>query len=341
MILGRGDDMPPNIWTDVLIHRKCPCCGREDTAIVSKKMKDGVNLPTVICKQCALVYTNPIPEENVYDRFYVEAYNDFYKKNIATLEPKSCPRETGEAINIIEQHVIDNKRPILEIGSGDGCFLYWLQQKYANAAGIEPGPNILRAIEKYGLKAVRGFFESHDFANSKYDALVMVHVFEHFYDVNATLIKCRSILNENGYLFIEVPNIHEPYRSLDKYFLRYVHPINYSEQTIKTMLLKHGFKIVYTKKGASSPIDPRNMFVVAQKIECLEPSIGVAGDYKQTLRILRFYRISWLLYLKQKMLLQTSYFKARRSLRKQLLKTEIGNHLANQIRRIKTARSTS
>ena len=85
------------------------------------------------------------------------------------------------------------------------------------------------------------FLKSHDFGNERFNLIVMIHVLEHFYDVNRAIVKCRDLLTDNGYLFIEVPNILKPFRSLDHYFLRYVHPVNYSPYTIKLLLSRHGF----------------------------------------------------------------------------------------------------
>jgi transcription elongation factor Elf1 len=70
--------MDKDKWTSSTVSRNCPLCGGNSFAVISKTMKDGINLPTVICKRCTLVFTNPVPQIDIYNRFYEEAYNSLY-----------------------------------------------------------------------------------------------------------------------------------------------------------------------------------------------------------------------------------------------------------------------
>ncbi|MFW6277532.1 MAG: class I SAM-dependent methyltransferase [Prolixibacteraceae bacterium] len=313
-------------WTEDLISRNCPCCDSNDTKVISKKMKDGINLPTVICKKCALVYSNPIPKVETINRFYTEAYNDYYI-HIPKLEiPNRIPSYMEKIIEVIVRHLPDKNSSILEIGSGNGLLLYYLQKKYKNALGIEPGPNIKDAISRFGLNAIHGFFETYDFGDKKFDALMMLHVFEHFYDINETLEKCNSLLKKDGLLFFELPNIHKPYHSLDNYFLRYVHLINYSESSVENMLRKHGFEVVYRKTSRHSYLSPYNLFVVAQKKEKAANN-NYSGDYKKTVRILNEYRLKWYLFEKYFVFVYAVAANNYRHFVSSLLKTRFGDQL--------------
>ena len=70
--------MSKAFWTTATVIRVCPLCDTHDTRIVSHKMQHGLDLTTVICNNCGMVFTNPVPLEDVYNRFYSEAYADFY-----------------------------------------------------------------------------------------------------------------------------------------------------------------------------------------------------------------------------------------------------------------------
>ena len=51
----------------------------------------------------------------------------------------------------------------------------------------------------------------------------------------------------------------------DHYFLRYVHPINYSPHTIKSLLTRYGFLTVYVDSEGNKGPGPKNIRVVAVK----------------------------------------------------------------------------
>ena len=41
---------------------------------------------------------------------------------------------------------------------------------------------------------------------NKYDCLVLSHVLEHIYDLNSFIDKISENINDNGFLYIEIPN---------------------------------------------------------------------------------------------------------------------------------------
>lgn len=151
-------------------------------------MKDGINLSTVICSECSLVYTNPVPPEELYNRFYLEAYNDFYIHQDSFVPSlKGTPTDINKIIEIIRDYLPDRNSKILEIGSGSGRFLYYLSKQYPNSIGIEPGSNSSDAKAVYKLNIIDDFFEVHDFEDLKFNMIVMIHILEHFYDINKAI----------------------------------------------------------------------------------------------------------------------------------------------------------
>ena len=317
------------IWTSELLKRPCPLCGSRDNVIISRRMKDNINLPTVICRECSLVFTNPLPKEEIYNRFYEEAYNDFYIHQEKFTPSNKIPGDVRQIIDIISKFLPDNNSRILEIGSGSGRLIYYLSDKYPNIKGIEPGSNSANAKATYRLNIIDDFFESHDFGDEKFNLILMVHVFEHFYDVNQALLKCRDLLTGNGYLFIEVPNILKPFKSPDHYFLRYVHPINYSPYTIKSLLLKHGFLTVYEDSEGNRGLGPKNIRVVAVKDNSEKLSSQTEKiSYKDVIKEFKLKRLEWILYGR-------TYFnlvKSFRLIKSKLVRSVIGDIIKKIVR---------
>ncbi len=75
----------------------------------------------------------------------------------------------------------------------------------------------------------------------------MWHVLEHVHDLNETLAKLRSLLTNNGTVFIAVPN-HESYDAqlYKNYWAGYDlprHLWHFSKENIKTLLTRHNLKL--------------------------------------------------------------------------------------------------
>ena len=67
-----------SLWTQTTTPRPCPLCGAEERNVVSRRMQHGLDLVTVICSKCSFVSTNPMPPRETYERFYQDAYADYY-----------------------------------------------------------------------------------------------------------------------------------------------------------------------------------------------------------------------------------------------------------------------
>lgn len=203
---------------------------------------------------------------------------------------------------------------LLDVGPGQGRILWWAQRRGAVVMGVEPSPLLSRDLVNLGLPCACSSFENLPMPTSnKIDIIVMSHVLEHFYDPNTALEKCRTILADNGILVIEVPNILKPFRSLDRYFLRYVHPSAFSLQTLQAMLEKHGFRVQFIHEIEDNWHSPPGLFAIAY------PDNEIAQDNSlpeqtadEVSRILKNYRRRWVYYLGTAWHVHRVFLKARR-----------------------------
>ena len=105
----------------------CPLCNSTDQKTVSKQGRDGP-LTTVICNDCGLVFSNPMPTQTELDTFYRSRYRAEYK---GTIRPKlkHAYRNGLRAISRFERITALGYQPgrrLLDIGAGSGEFLYLL-----------------------------------------------------------------------------------------------------------------------------------------------------------------------------------------------------------------------
>lgn len=278
----------------IMINRKCPLCQGSQHFQISGEMQHKIRLHTVICKQCSLVFTNPIPEKKEYQDYYLDRYAAQYghlSPAIISSDFDTIPQFIHQKLDWIQNISPLQGKRLLEVGPGNGQFLWWARHFGANVMGVEPSTSFVKSLENSSIPYYSGNFEDID-RSCSYDLIVMIHVLEHFYDPNAALQKAFSLLSSDGLFVIEVPNILKPFRSLDTYFLRYGHLINYSPATLISMLGKHGFQCVFMDTGSENWRTPQNLFIIARKIDTLSQDLP-KQKWTDVVDVLRNYRNQW------------------------------------------------
>lgn len=285
-------------WIKKLKSRPCPLCDSRDTVAVSEQMQFGLDLPTVICTVCSMVYTNPVPNESVYETFYREAYDRVYCRIAAPLDLKAEKKEPGEVARLLD--IVAAFRPlegatIVEIGPGRGRLAWWARARGANVIAIEPCVEFAAGLRDAGITTLNDTLMSLDpAAVGAADVVVIRHVLEHFLDPNEALIRIRGFLRDNGVLVVEVPNILEPYRSLDRYFLRYVHPSSFSPLTLEALLAKNGFGVQAAMACSAGVHSPQNILAVATKMtQACWVRTERRDEHLRVLAVLSSYRRRW------------------------------------------------
>lgn len=315
-----------NNYTIDLENRNCIICGGDDFLIVSSRMRKGPQLTTVVCKACSLVFTNPIPSQEVYYSFYANDYEQYYGKSTAS-KPQASVRPV--IFSTLEKFIDLKSSDYLEIGPGRGLTLYHAHKLFKSARGIEPSidfTNIL--VNEFKLNVINNTFEEYmASAKEPVDVVSMFHVLEHIYDPCKGLMSIRDILREDGLVVIEVPNILKPFRNLDSYFLRFVHLYNFSPSSLKNLLAKCGFEIEFEDDGGDDWASPQNITIIARKSAFgKEKDTPFKSNASEVINILNQYRsvyesslrFKWLLFDKTRT--PVKYFrKVRHKLKVMLL----------------------
>lgn len=283
--------------------RPCPLCGEDDFAIVSRKMQHRLNLQTVICKRCSFVYTNPVPTRETYESFYSQAYLQYYgaiSGRTPFVPHEQEPPDIKDILDLIERYYHGCGRNLLEVGPGRGALLYWAMQRGWRVLGVEPSNDFCRNMAELNIPFFHGTVTrlAEEETNGSYDIVVLRHVLEHFYSPDEGLTSCLKLLSEGGLLYIGVPNILKPYRSLDHYFLRYVHPSNFSPVTLRNLLGKHGLTILWQDIGGKDWRHPQSLQVLARRSsrDQSQNTSENCEEHDSVLRVLKRYRVRWILY---------------------------------------------
>ncbi len=234
-----------------LYYRNCPSCNSNYYELFYNHKNfekiDGLGKKYlidkfyVICKKCNLVYTNPTVKPSVYDKIYentiIGSFRDI--KN-----SKSNLNKLNYFSELVNKNIIKNKK-ILDIGCGQGELLKNVKNKFKisskNIFAIEPSKKVYNFLKKNTSINVRNTFLDRLKNNEKYDFLILDNVFEHFDYPNKSLKKMHTILNNDGYLYISIPNALNPHFEYEDPLN---HTCNYYKNNIRELFYKNNFKIL-------------------------------------------------------------------------------------------------
>lgn len=188
----------------------CNICGSDKKTVLSEVDRRIKKLRTVICLNCGLLRTDPMPTEAELDDYYRLSYRFDYQ--LAGKKPPKfhLTRSKSLAKRRVEhlKAVITDGTNVLDFGSGSGEFLAECKTHNCTVTGIEPGVDYARfATETYGVKVLSSSWEQTDLGQEKFDLITSFHVFEHLRDPLAALKWLNSHLSTNGVIVLAVPSM--------------------------------------------------------------------------------------------------------------------------------------
>jgi len=230
----------------------CRIC--ESTKVIPFNKIDDFSL--LKCKNCGVIFLDNIDEistsQELYDENYFENYLYEAEINFQKIKQTASYYLTYIAKNF---HEVNS---ILDVGAGFGLFVKAFQELGIKSDGIEISKYSVKiASEKFGIKLFNGDLTEF-YSTDKYDLIIFYHSFEHLNDPLKTLKKSKELLNENGILWLSLPNV----MSLDRlingknwngWSLPY-HFFHYSPNSIKFLLRKEGFSKIKIQKSFLNPL---------------------------------------------------------------------------------------
>lgn len=228
----------------------CPACQSKELVpfIASVDYHYGIEgvFQTDQCCDCKTVFLNPMPSVrdlgNMYDAEYYSYQRPQEKSWLNRIRRRILryPRLT---------HVPRFKKPgtMLDVGCGAGQYIMLMRQGGWTVCGSELNEAAAAKGREAGLEIYGGELMDAKFDDKFFDFVRSNHSFEHIPNPGPILREMHRILKEDGKLFIGIPNFDG---LMARLFGRYwwyfglpVHPFNYTEKGIATILERHGFKV--------------------------------------------------------------------------------------------------
>ncbi len=227
-------------------------CGSKKNQTVFEYDRYGLFSPTVICNDCGLLFTNPRPNLEYLNKFYSQGmYRAFYEsvkyssqpiKKLSLSELSESFSEDYESSDFIFNHTknyINNEDLVLEIGMGGGWNLIPFENKN-RLYGTDLDKDLCELATIKGINnVICGDIDDINFGK-KFKLIILNHVIEHLHNISDYLIKIRSLLCADGYLYVGCPS----YNHIHNYGeIQNVHLYYFTKNNLINILSKNNFKI--------------------------------------------------------------------------------------------------
>lgn len=240
------------------LYRNCPVCRSEVGYFIHNQrfhIEKGNPLPdnydVVCCVQCGFVFADTPFGQAVYDQYY---------KDFSKYEDESTGSGSGgkafeherlyETCQFLMKYTGNKDLNIIDIGSAGGGLLRILSDSgYTNLYALEPSAVCVDKVNNIGSGRIKAFAGSilddlsAVFMGQKFDVVVLSHVFEHIYDLSRAMLQIRSIMSENGMLYIEVPNLlkYVDFKKVPFYYFDCEHINHFDKKSLRNLCCVYGF----------------------------------------------------------------------------------------------------
>lgn len=244
----------------------CNICNQDNSQFLFTKN----NYRFVKCKNCGLIYINPIERYSKIQQIYL---SDYY------FEAEKIPNAIGYRNYLADEFIIrlyfkkqlqkikkfKKEGALLDVGCALGFFLDEAGKAEYGVCGVEIVPSAVDfARRNLKLNVLKTTFEKAHFAAGQFDIVTGFEMIEHFDDPMRFLKKVKFILKDNGFLFLTTPDQGSIWsKLLGRRWFSYNPPEHiyyFNFKTLRKMLEEAGFKVIQIKPDIFRPYSLLYMF---------------------------------------------------------------------------------
>ncbi len=242
-------------------YRSCPNCGRDDFTVTfdsnigEADLQKGIKTVYMLwedthgryvkCKNCHLIYVNPIEKASKINGDYSKMGN-----TDAPIIRGSRLRAAKSQLGLIKKY--KSGTTLLDIGCGEGFFLFNASKAGYTTKGIEISQDAAEyAGREFGLDVEAKPFEELQFPDNYFDVVTLWQVLEHVPYPLIVLKEVHRILKPEGLLATSTPDIESILAKIFRrkwWNLRRLHINQFTVKTLTDMLKRAGFKNVFSTK---------------------------------------------------------------------------------------------
>lgn len=195
----------------------CSICGSSDHSIFCTaedrlQIRPGVVYEVWCCSACGYGWTEPSPADEELAEFYPPTYLGDFEKVIeeylsGRLAGTSSWKMETEKAELVEKYVQSGR--LLDIGCGEGKFLWSLDPKRWQRVGIDLNQPLIEAARNKipDLDLHVGTIDDEVLEEEGYDVITFWHALEHIPDPSRALARTARLLRPGGLAFISLPKV--------------------------------------------------------------------------------------------------------------------------------------
>lgn len=223
---------------------KCPICGNKKALIIRKNMWNFsifFNKYLITCEECKTSSMYPMPKSEE-----LEDINKLYWTKYQKIDKKSEDVAKIRSLSMINYINKFSNQPkfdqILDVGSGLGYIIDALKKQHIesyNYYAVEQDILAKNVLYSKGTRVVYPNINNVDLNN--FSLIILSHIIEHLPNPKKFLAFTKTLLKEEGFLFIEVPNQEDQYKG----YLG-LHTFVFNEYNLTYLLKSLNFNILNT-----------------------------------------------------------------------------------------------
>lgn len=247
---------------DLILVEKCSVCECKDYRVLAEVYyKDNLKFNSLVsCSDCLFVYRRISPSLKWFQKCWKKIASDnptVFNKEIETIRVKRYEKY----YSMMCQYISSGK--LLDVGSAYGSGASVFKDKGFEVNCIEAEDNKANYISRVvGLPVVSRTIEEFE-PIDKYDVIIFAHCLEHLDDPKTILNKICDMLEDSGYLYLEVPLISSSMYWFEALYL--THKSYYSERNLLDLFDICGLEILELHYPKQSNEEPDNFGVLLRK----------------------------------------------------------------------------
>ena len=249
-----------------------PClCGKQNDIVLTYGDRIGIPVVSKLCENCGLIRLDPYYSQDSLQIFYSKYYRKIYESD---QKPELLFSEQRWRGSRVKEFVLSSVKKtistVYEIGCGAGGLLsVFLEDGYV-VSGCDLDVTYLEYGRQQGLDLVLGEMDILS-KKGKADIIIISHVLEHIPNPGDFIDQLSSLLNPDGYLYIEVPGmLKKPFtRDIQNAHVYYftLETLNNLMGTLKYSLVKgtENISAIYRRAGESKAY--KENIILADKLK--------------------------------------------------------------------------
>jgi SAM-dependent methyltransferase len=238
-----------------VLQRPCAVCNSTNGEILHHQqfiLPKSSPLPEaydiVSCDTCGFCYADTPMDQATYDKYYTEMSKYEDSSTATGGSATAFDRDRFADMATLFSDFITSSDSFIDIGCANGGMLDAMKNKaFTNLTGIDVAQKCVEYIASVGYQSFwGGLFNIEKLEGRKYKFIVLSHVLEHIKDIKLAVKNLDEICDDNGYIYIEVPNAAE-YKSnfiVPFYYFDCEHINHFDKDSLKNLFGVLGYECV-------------------------------------------------------------------------------------------------